>query len=321
MIKISVVIPTYKRPDLLLVCLAHLEAQTLSKGEFEVLVVSDGFDESTRTAVSGFMEYSPMHIVLLHTEGKQGPAAARNIGWQHAAAPLIAFTDDDCRPEPSWLIAFLDHYADGFKAFSGFTRVPMPRQLSDFALNTFHLQTAAFITANCACARILLEEVGGFDERFKAAWREDSDLEFKLNSKGVAVLKIGGAVVIHPVRTAPWGISIREQKKGQYNALLYKKFPAFYRERIQAFPPLSYYAVVSLFALIVVSYVMHWYAVGIIAFVLMNAFVLRFFYRRLIPLPKSGAHIWEMLLTSWVIPFVAVYWRVYGAVKFRVVFL
>src|SRR6266702_7252903 len=97
--------------------------------------------------------------------------------------------------------------------------------------------------------------VGGFDERFSMAWREDSDLVFRLvdhfsSGSTSSLLYAPAAVVVHPIRPASWGVSLKQQRKSMFNALLYKKHPALYRQRIQAAPPWHYYAIVG--ALLVV---------------------------------------------------------------------
>ena len=51
---------------------------------------------------------------------------------------------------------------------------------------------AEFVTANCFCRREVLEAVGGFDERFTAAWREDSDLHFRLLDTGGTIVRVHG---------------------------------------------------------------------------------------------------------------------------------
>ncbi|MCH5685717.1 hypothetical protein LWM68_16530 [Niabella sp. W65] len=67
----------------------------------------------------------------------------------------------------------------------GRVKVPTGHQrLTDFERQTTRLETPAFVTANVACRRSVLEQVGGFDEQYKVAWREDSDLEFALLSNG-----------------------------------------------------------------------------------------------------------------------------------------
>ena len=87
------------------------------------------------------------------------------------------------------------------------------------------------------------------------AWREDSDLEFKLLQKQIPIIHLTEALIVHPVREAPWGISIKEQRKGMYNALLYKKYPELYRKKIQPSPPWNYYIIVLSVLLMILE---HW---------------------------------------------------------------
>ena len=82
---------------------------------------------------------------------------------------------------------------------------------------------------------------GGFDERFSAAWREDSDLHFRLLHQGGRIVWAPAALVVHPW-PARWGVSLKQQRKSQFNALLYKKHPRLYRQRIRPWPPWEYYA-------------------------------------------------------------------------------
>src|SRR5205085_6758012 len=51
----------------------------------------------------------------------------------------------------------------------------------------------------------------GFDERFTSAWREDSDLHFRLLEQEACIRKVPEAVVVHPVRPAPWAESRSEE--------------------------------------------------------------------------------------------------------------
>ena len=63
--------------------------------------------------------------------------------------------------------------------------------------------------------------------------------------RGETLVSAEDAVVIHPLRAAPWGVSLSQQRKSQYNALLYKKHPELYRQRVQPGPPRDYYAIVG----------------------------------------------------------------------------
>src|SRR4051812_1864019 len=110
--KISVVIPTFRRPELLKKCLLALINQNFNKPDYEIIVVSDGPDESTESFVMSMPAPPGLCIRFLSLAEKQGPAAARNFGWQRATNNLIAFTDDDCLPDKDWLFTAAAAYKD-----------------------------------------------------------------------------------------------------------------------------------------------------------------------------------------------------------------
>ena len=315
---ISVVIPTYKRPELISECLKALHQQTFNKAFFEIIVVSDGPDIVTEKKI----KRSFPNVRYYSLKEKRGPAAARNYGWLIAKGKLIAFTDDDCLPDRNWLKDVWSSYNNEAEiAFAGKVEVPLPECPTDFELNTARLSKACFITANCICSKVALLKVGGFDERFRMAWREDSDLEFKLLSENIPVKKLGNAVVVHPVRKAPWGISIKEQKKGMFNALLYKKFPFLYREKIGETPPFSYYLMIVLFCGMIYGLITAQPFTPEITFAGYSILFLWLTFKRLKNTSRKISHIAEMLVTSMIIPFVSVYWQWYGAFKYRVLFI
>ena len=172
---ISVVIPTYQRPELISKCLKALQGQSFDKSLFETIVVHDGLDLITERKI----KRSFPAVRYYSLKEKKGPAAARNYGWLIAKGTLIAFTDDDCLPDKNWLKDVWSNYnSEEEIAFAGKVDVPLPKSPTDFELNTGRLAKARFITANCICSKAALLKVGGFDERFSMAWREDSDLEF-----------------------------------------------------------------------------------------------------------------------------------------------
>ena len=198
--------------------------------------------------------------------------------------------------------------------------MPIPARPTDYERNESGLATAEFVTANCLVRRSALEAVGGFDERFRAAWREDSDLQFNLLERGLKVLKVPEAVVVHPIRPARWGVSLRQQRKCLYDALLFKRHPALYRRRIPG-PPWDYYGIVLAVLVAAGSLIAGaaWPALtaGLVWLVLTG----RFLARRLRGTSRRPAHMAEMAVTSVVIPFLSVFWRLRGAVRFRVWFV
>jgi GT2 family glycosyltransferase len=284
-LQVSVVVPTCGRPELLARCLAALERQSLARERFEVIVVED--------------------------RERHGPAAARNRGWRQARAPIVAFTDDDCVPERDWLLHGLRAFADRPDVVCGRIVMPVPERPTDYERDAQGLERSEFVTANCFCRKRVLERLGGFDERFRLAWREDSDLHFRLLARGARIVVEPRAVVVHPVRPARWGVSVSQQRKVMFDALLFKKHPRLYRERIRAAPRWDYY-------LIVASMLLGPFHPAFVA--LWALLVGRLAVHRLKGTTRSAAHVLEMVLTSLAIPPLAVFWRIVGALRFRVAF-
>lgn len=327
MIRVSVVVPTYKRHDLLRRCLDALLAQDFAPDTYEVIVADNAGSEDTRKLVEALAVDARPTLRYIAASHARGPAAARNAGWRAARGDIIAFTDDDCVPDAGWLRAGTAAFADGVVAASGKLVLPLPPVPTDYESDAARLQYSEFVTANCFYRRDALAAIGGFDERFSMAWREDSDVYFSLLERfGVAshssrFSRVPEATVIHPIRPAPWGVSLRQQRKNLFNALLYKKHPSLYRQMVQAAPPLYYYCIVALLLTALVSAVRQRKGACIVAMLLWSLMTGRFCARRLAGTSRSPSHIAEMLVTSALIPPLAVFWRLYGAIKFRVVFL
>lgn len=316
---ISVIVPTYRRPDLLKRCLQALSQQELDASRYEILVVSDGPCAESKACVTETLFRTVVTIKYLCLSAKAGPAAARNLGWRNAAGDVVAFTDDDCVPASNWLIQISQHFNNPLcHVIYGRVKVPTDRlRLTDFERQTERLETPAFVTANVACRKKLLEQVGGFDEQYKVAWREDSDLEFALLNNGQKPCYAPDCLVYHPVRTAHWGISIKEQQKSLYNALLRKKYPLFYRLYIKESPPNYYYLSVSGILCSLAFFAAGMRVPGIICLIVALSGIAFFIYKRLYQNSLTPQHITEMVLTSFCIPFLSIYWNWYGYYKFR----
>jgi GT2 family glycosyltransferase len=208
----------------------------------------------------------------------------------------------------------------GLAVVTGQVAVPLPEHPTDYERDTAGLAQAEFVTANCLCRREVLAEVGGFDERFTAAWREDSDLQFTLLERGRRIAKAPLALVVHPVRPAPWGVSLRLQRKALFEALLYKRHPELYRQRIRPVRPWDYYVLVGALAWALAAAAWgRWPGVAG-ALLVWLVFTGRFVARRLRQYSRVPRHVAEMLVTSALIPPLSVFWRVYGGEKFRVPF-
>ncbi|MBV8696035.1 MAG: glycosyltransferase [Ktedonobacteraceae bacterium] len=322
---VSVVVPTFKRPDLLERCLAALVTQNFDPTMYEIIIVDDAGSQETRHQVEHWSQqmqpygytirYLPVTVV------PHGPAAARNLGWHAAAGKVIAFTDDDCMPDVDWLKVGVAAFADGIIGASGRIIVPLPDEPTDYEYNAAQLEQSEFATANCFYRRDALALVGGFDERFTAPWREDSDLFFTFLEREAKYVTVSDALVLHPVRPARWGICLHQQRKSMFNALLYKKHPHLYREKIQATPPWQYYSIVGALLLVLLGLVECANFLMVSGLGLWAYLTGHFCLQRLRYTSHAPYHIIEVLVTSLVIPPLAIAWRLRGAFTFRVFFL
>jgi glycosyltransferase involved in cell wall biosynthesis len=325
MIDCSVVVPTFLRPELLDRCLGALATQTLEPSRYEIVVADDAGSPETLELVTRWARVSDSRIRYVAGGGDDaahGPAAARNAGWQQALGEVIAFTDDDTIPTPGWLAAGLDTI-DREELCAGWGRVvvPLPDRPRDADREAAGAERAGFAAANCFVRRDVLESLGGFDEAFRLACREDSDLFLRLVTCEHRVAQLDGAVVVHPVRRATWGASLRQQRKAAYEALLYKKHRHLYQQYVQPGRPVLYYPTVLALAGIGYGATVGGRAVTELATGLWALLTLWLALQRLRGTSHAPADVAEVLVTSALVPPVSIFWRVVGALKYRVFYL
>jgi HAD superfamily hydrolase (TIGR01662 family) len=228
---VSVVVPTIGRPslDVLLDALATASGPRPA----EVVLVDDRRSgEPLRPDRPGL---PPVRVVRT---GGGGPARARNLGWRTARTEWIAFLDDDVVPDPDWYDR-LDRDLTGLPAdvagSQGRVRVPLPedRRPTDWERGTAGLATSAWITADLAYRRSALAAVGGFDERFPRAFREDSDLALRVMATGARLVR-GERWITHPVRPADRWISLRVQAGNADDVLMRRLHGPGWRKRAEA---------------------------------------------------------------------------------------
>lgn len=101
---ISVVVPTFDRPESLRKILKALESQTHAARE--IIIVDDGSSDETEATVRQFQGVKYLY------QQNRGPAAARNTASREARGEIIALTDDDCMPPINWL----EQIAQGYRS-------------------------------------------------------------------------------------------------------------------------------------------------------------------------------------------------------------
>lgn len=227
--RISVVVPTHGRAARLARLVTALEKQTLGPEDFEVVLVDDASPDDTPQELRRLAESSPLALRVLRQSERLGPAAARNAGWRAAGAPVVAFTDDDCVPDPDWLRAGLEAMADGARVVVGHT-APPPEELAlasaPFSRAMEVDEARFFETCNAFYRRVDLDAAHGFDERFRRPSGEDTDLGLRVLALGVTPVYARGAVVRHDVRPGNWAAAVRESWRWADLPLVLKGRPA-----------------------------------------------------------------------------------------------
>jgi glycosyltransferase involved in cell wall biosynthesis len=221
---VSVVVSTYNRPDRLARLLEALRAQTVTSDRFEVIVVDNGSGPETARVLKDQMSRGGLELRTARHPVTLGPAAGRNAGWRLARAPLVAFTDDDCRPAPEWLAAALIVSGEAPGAIvQGPTR-PDPAELhrDGWLSHTVRIEGLGpqYETCNIVYPRALLDRLGGFDESFGLRPAgEDTDLAWRAITSGAGAVFAPEALVWHAVQpvgaagrlriAARWGPAVR----------------------------------------------------------------------------------------------------------------
>jgi glycosyltransferase involved in cell wall biosynthesis len=228
----SVVIPTRDRPDDLERCLAALERQE-TRRSFEIVVVDDGSEPPLE-----HVEQEHPHVRVVRVDGV-GPGPARNAGVAAARGPVVAFTDDDTEPAPTWLesaAASLERRPD-LVGVEGPIESPPYDYLSELSLE--NESPGAFWTCNVAYRADALRRLGGFSSEFPYPHCEDRDLGYRALDLG----PIGWADemrVLHHPRPLPLRANAARMRFTQSEILLFARHRDRIGGRLKRLPPRLY---------------------------------------------------------------------------------
>jgi len=229
---VSMVVPTHNRAKLLGALLESIARLDWEPARLELFVVGDALiQDDTQAVVESFARTSPFPVRYLIAPNSA--AAKRNAGIRAAGGEVIAFTDDDCRVDPSWLRAGCAALlAQPVAGIQGCTVVPEGEGDAAFGHVTRQLTEANYQTCNIFYYRADLLAVGGFDEQFSGSFNEDSDLAFSLLESGRQIGIAQDAIVYHPPRTEDGWSPLRAARRSVYAPLLHRKHPRRYRESL-----------------------------------------------------------------------------------------
>lgn len=214
----SICVATYERPEQLAKALERLTQLEPPAGGYEIVVVDDGSpSDEVRTVLARAAAASAVPLRWESLPENAGPAVARNRAWRQAGGTWIAFTDDDCAPRRDWLIRLLAAAdATGADLVQGRTipdaqrahllSHPLARSLDVSSMDGF------FQTCNIAYRRSVLEQVDGFDERYRLIG-DDTDLGHRAIEAGATATFAEDAVVEHDVVVRSWRADLRSRRR------------------------------------------------------------------------------------------------------------
>lgn len=204
---LSVVVPTYRQPDLLRALLDSLAAQEVPAGGAEVLVVDDGSPEFGAAATP--LTAGPLPVRWVRHPRNLGRARARNSGIRHARGEIVVFLDGDMAVAPGFLRAHAEFHAQhpgevavGAIRFAATIRSTALSRYVESRGAQAHAPGAAvpfkcFVTGNSSLSRPQLEQVGLFDEAFSQYGGEDLELGYRLHRAGATFRYLAGALSFH----------------------------------------------------------------------------------------------------------------------------
>ncbi len=227
--QISVVVCSYNGSRTIGDCLDGLKK--LEYPNFEVIVVNDGSKDNTEAIA---MEFG---FKVITTEN-QGLSSARNTGMHAAKGEIVAYIDDDARPDPHWLTYLAVTFLNTNHAGVGGPNIPPPNDgmVADCVASSpggpIHVLLTDVMAehipgCNMAFRKEALLAVGGFDSQFHIAG-DDVDVCWKLQQRGWTLGFSPAAMVWHHRRNSVKTYLKQQLNYGKAEADLEKKWPEKY---------------------------------------------------------------------------------------------
>jgi glycosyltransferase involved in cell wall biosynthesis len=195
--RVSIVIATRNRADAIPTTLRCYE-RLIGEVPWELIVVDNGSTDATRETLDRFQAGTAIDLRVLSEPGP-GASRARNTGWRAARAEVIVFTDDDCYPEPDYVVKVAETFDAGNADYLGGRILLHDPEDAPVTIQTREtpdtIAPGSFVRAgliqgcNMAVTRQALERIGGFDEMLGAGTPfhcEEIDLVSRASAAGFA---------------------------------------------------------------------------------------------------------------------------------------
>jgi glycosyltransferase involved in cell wall biosynthesis len=215
---ISVIIPTYKDWERLSLCLKALDIQTVSKDNFEILVINNDSNEEAPADL-----FIPSNCKIL-TEDKPGSYAARNRGVSESCGEILAFTDSDCIPSFDWIEQSNKAISNEVDIVAG--KINLFYRSKDLNYAEIYEKAYAFrqelnasygvsVTANLIVKKSVFAEIGYFDSSLLSGG--DFNWTKRATNKGVKLKFFENVIVEHPSRDKLSSLILKNKRKAGGN--------------------------------------------------------------------------------------------------------
>jgi GT2 family glycosyltransferase len=203
-INVSVIIPTYRDWNRLVLCLEALKKQSYPQEQFEIIIVNNDPDDPIPAG------YTLSDNVKIINEAKPGSYAARNTALEVANGSIIGFTDSDCIPDKDWIknaVNFLQEN-DLYTRVGGPVKIILKstsptvieryNQKYSFPQKWLINNGGGSVTANLFVYKTVFEQIGGFDEALMSMG--DKYWGIKAELAGFKIAYVENVIVHHPPR-------------------------------------------------------------------------------------------------------------------------
>jgi GT2 family glycosyltransferase len=206
------------------------------ESDYEVLVVDDGSRDSTPRILEEWARRSGPRLRVFR-QNNGGPARARNRGAFQASGQFLAFIDDDCVAEHTWLRCLERALEEAGAAAVGGTVLNAEDSWVGRYINRERVidhvvsltgRVMELITGNAGVKADVFRQLGGFDEAITVAGGEDTEFSLRLRAAGLQIVWAPDARVHHESRVDLWGYLRMIHRHGRGRRRLGERFP-FYR--------------------------------------------------------------------------------------------
>lgn len=237
-VKISVIIPTFNRGELLRQSLPALVHQHCDGFRYEVIFVDDGSTDRSADLIGEFVRDHSEILRYEWTPHSGSPGRPRNIGVKLAKGEVILIVDDDVVPAPDLVQQhYLFHQTNPEPHVAALGHLFVPAETLSDPMSLFHkfpyeeagrmpkLTYLFFWTCNVSVKRSFMSRAGVFNEDSDLHPLEDMECGYRLFQEGMDLRYLPQATGAHLHKTKAADVAKKGQRTGRAQVALLRKVP------------------------------------------------------------------------------------------------